>query len=855
MAVNDDLLNPWEDEVEFTPEEAENLPGGGEVVFTPDETDADVIFSPEETGYLAESAYDDVEDIDVQFTPDESEGIDFSFEPMQFDDVVGQDAFPPADWMGPVEMATPERDTDMVGAQTMPWEPIEQYVNIPLGQAFTPERDTDMVGPDVLESPGAAIAAARGLPEEQEEFDPYEGLPLAEEENLLPIERDTMEAIPGQSRAEGLPVSDLDKALWRPTTMQGVRETAAQRAMQKAQTAQYGAGRFKDEIDAKRIEDQKNLADYQQTQLDIQKETRKLIKEAEMIRKRSPDPNNWFKTDGALKAVATGLAAIGGGVLAAIHGGPNQGLAAIDAEIERDFQAQLVDIQNARTGIDDRRGILHDMATLSDSMYRTKTAASLAFWQDTKERILAEMATLDPRGSQFLDMTEAVQTIDMMMASKAAEAGRFHIEQEQKRLDREQRERDSRRDYAASIAGTKVTQRGQDLDYDKELIKLEAQKEAVMLDLAAKGKMAEAQDAAKNLLPNVYALSPDGKSKYKVYAPEGMAEGLKSELINRMAARDLLHTAIQEAKNTRKIEGFEFWDVKQKAQLTEIINEWGRLKDKKQMTVQEIQGGLAAAGKPGEGWFLDELRRDPEALDMLADIADRTVLKDLKFKVRGGLYEGMNFGFVQEPPLKEVQGAKDLPVFLESGDIASKAYVPKISPKKPLDKELERLDVASHAVWNHENNWARAQAVGTLDKNFAKTKGHALPHLERALVDPNSSMVRGRAADALARHGTAKSVGLLRDLAENDKDPQVRAKAARAIVILEAKPEVQRVLKEDAAAAKAKEKEILQFETPPNYSLGYEEAAGVKASGSRLSVEELEKKRNEREKRFPKVLK
>lgn len=852
MAINDDLLNPWEDEVEFTPEEAENLPGEGEVVFSPDETDADVIFSPEETGYLAESTYDDVDDVDVQFTPEESEGIDFSFEPMQFDDVVGQDAFPPSDWMGPAEMATPERDTDMVGAQTMPWEPIEQYINIPLGQTFTPEKDTDMVGPDVLESPGAAIAAVRGLPEEQEEFDPYEGLPLAEEENLLPIERDTMEAVPGQSRAEGLPVSDLDKALWRPTTTQGVRETAAQRAMQKAQTAQYGAGRFKDEIDAKRIEDQKNLADYQQTQLDIQKETRKLLKEAEMIRKRSPDPNNWFKTDGALKAVATGLAAIGGGVLAAIHGGPNQGLAAIDAEIERDFQAQLVDIQNARTGIDDRRGILHDMATLSDSMYRTKTAASLAFWQDTKERILAEMATLDPRGSQFLDMTEAVQTIDMMMASKAAEAGRFHIEQEQKRLDREQRDRDSRRDYAASIAGTKVTQRGQDMTYDAKLIELEAQKQAVAADLAAKGKLAESQDAAKNLLPNVYAFNPkEPGKKFRVYGPEGQSEALRTELINRMASRELIQRGIKQLREVRKIEGFELWDAKQKSILTDVINEWGRLKDKKQMTVQEIEGGMAATGRPGTGWFLDELRRDDTALDRLSDIADVTVLKDLKYKARGGLYEGMNFGFIQEQELEKDEGAEDLPVFLESGEVSSKAYVPELSAKKDLQRQLERLDVASHEVWSNENNWVRKQSVLTLDKNFAKTKGRALPHLERALADPNSPMVRGVAADALARHGDVDSYRALLQVAENDSDPTVRKRAARAAVVLQTKPEIQKRLKEDAAV----KPEPINLETPPNYSLGYDEAVGVKASGSRLSVEELEKRRNEREKRFPKAIK
>src|SRR5574341_147708 len=94
-----------------------------ELEFTPDETDVDVFFSPEET--MDEEVTFTPEEsvmpppVDVEFTPEETDA-DFFFPPNEFDDVMGADQWPPPEWQMPAGLQAPERDPDMVREGAVP---------------------------------------------------------------------------------------------------------------------------------------------------------------------------------------------------------------------------------------------------------------------------------------------------------------------------------------------------------------------------------------------------------------------------------------------------------------------------------------------------------------------------------------------------------------------------------------------------------------------------------------------------------------------------------------------------------------------------------------------------------------
>jgi hypothetical protein len=743
-------------------------------------------------------------------------------------------SFPPTEWgeVAPVGWAEPP-DAELGGDEYLiqddyvpGWEAAMQEE--PVRELSAEEAGTDFTQEEQFERPPDEEGAG-GLPEI-----PFETIP--------------------QEQEELLPMSDVPQSYELPYEEQVLaeepdpRRMAVEAAKLEEQRNQAAATAIQEEISNQEIANQQALADKESRDYLIEMDRRRMEQERVNLMQEKPDMAHWWKNADTMQKIGAGMAAIFGGALSVFQGGRNMGLEVVMHAIDQDLESQMFDIQNRRGLINEQLGGIQDRLATSDNTYRTKMAAQVAAYEKVKERIQAEMITLDPRGSAFSAMRQTLFQVDMKIAQAQQNAAKNAFERAKAEVERQAKVRDqdiklkeiSAENYRAGLA-SRTTQRGQDLTLIQHMEEMDKDRMKIATEIAMKGKEDEAKDYARNGLPNVVAVRQvkdpaTGKMvtvKQRILTPEGMDE-LHGELLKKMAGREMLQSSIKKLKALYKQPGgaTEWWNAAPEAERAELIQQYGKLKGQRQQTKEEIMLSGQASGRP-PGW-LGELRKEPKVLDRLSQIADNEVIASLKAGIRPG-YEGADFEFIDQRLGPEGREGLTEPPELE-GITFEPGVVDMSHPFKDKNKPSP-----IGRWWEDERDQGRMNALIAISKNVDKTKGLGKIHLERGLEDTRN-FNRKIAAGALGKVVNGKTVGdpqsvpRLEELANTDPDPTVRAEARRA---------ANKIKESYADEFKKKDQSSDEYAPPPSYKYGTGGSAGVgvKVDIPTLSPEEYEQKR------------
>lgn len=167
------------------------------------------------------------------------------------------------------------------------------------------------------------------------------------------------------------------------------RQIAASAALLKADEDNLEA--IKQNVEARRIADDKTQAELDQITAD-----------ATALSKRPLDRGRWFRDLSVGGKIAAAIGAIVGGLMSK-PGGPNYGVDFITKHIDDDIADQKYDIENARTGLEQRRGAVAQEFARHGNLFQAVETVRQASYQSVIRRMETEQQNFDPRGSSFLE--------------------------------------------------------------------------------------------------------------------------------------------------------------------------------------------------------------------------------------------------------------------------------------------------------------------------------------------------------------------------------------------------------------------------------------------------------------------
>lgn len=128
------------------------------------------------------------------------------------------------------------------------------------------------------------------------------------------------------------------------------------------------------------------------------------------------DQGRWWSSRSTGQKIAGYIAAIAGGLNSANTGGRNMGLEQINKAIDNDIDAQKTDLQTERAGIADRRSSLATAYAQSGDMLQAEETVRQAALKSVVNTMQTHLASLDPRGTQFIAGQQAVNQLRASMA-------------------------------------------------------------------------------------------------------------------------------------------------------------------------------------------------------------------------------------------------------------------------------------------------------------------------------------------------------------------------------------------------------------------------------------------------------
>lgn len=120
------------------------------------------------------------------------------------------------------------------------------------------------------------------------------------------------------------------------------------------------------------------------------------------------DGDQWWSSRNVPQKIAGFLAAIVGGLVQGRRGGPNEGLAMIEREIDRDIDVQQANLAHRTNALGIKRGIVGEMFDRTNDAARAAATARVASWESVERQLLAEQQKFDPRGTMAQRIGQAV---------------------------------------------------------------------------------------------------------------------------------------------------------------------------------------------------------------------------------------------------------------------------------------------------------------------------------------------------------------------------------------------------------------------------------------------------------------
>jgi len=207
-----------------------------------------------------------------------------------------------------------------------------------------------------------------------------------------------------------------------------------------------------------------------------QKEAQDVAAEAKALANESIDGGRWWSSRSVPQKVAGFLAAIVGGLVQGRRGGPNEGLAMIEKEIDRDIEVQKANLQNKRAALGDRRGAVNDQFARIADQERSDAVHRAASWEHVERTLLAEQQNYDPAGTRAQRIGQAVVEARSKKAAAMAafEEKNFERKKELIKIDQEQQKINEtaraaqvkERAAAAAGAATAANARAENVKHD-----------------------------------------------------------------------------------------------------------------------------------------------------------------------------------------------------------------------------------------------------------------------------------------------------------------------------------------------------------------------------------------------------
>lgn len=132
--------------------------------------------------------------------------------------------------------------------------------------------------------------------------------------------------------------------------------------------------------------------------------------DAAELAKQKVDPGRWWASRNTGQKIAGFIAAIVGGLAQSSSGGRNVGLDMINAEIDRDIEAQKTNIANGRADIMRRQGVVSELFARTGDLERSVEAARRAAKEQALQQLEIEMMKFDPNGTAARQIAQQVLT-------------------------------------------------------------------------------------------------------------------------------------------------------------------------------------------------------------------------------------------------------------------------------------------------------------------------------------------------------------------------------------------------------------------------------------------------------------
>jgi hypothetical protein len=320
-----------------------------------------------------------------------------------------------------------------------------------------------------------------------------------------------------------------------------------------------------------------------------QRESDRLAAESQRLAQLRVDDNHWFSSGGTGRTIASFIMGILGGFLAPKTGGRNMGLEWIEREVDRDLEVQKFNIQNARTGLENQRGILADQVRQGRDLAEATRVAKIASYDRVITELNAQASQFDPRGTQTL----RAETTRREVLAKKAVLETKHLNETQKhneaaarlKLQRDQFEEQQKRN--SQLAEDAKAQR--DIDWarhnlDRDKLKQDKDLEEKRIAAAAATKSQDREDKVsdKNEKLTIGGVSNrDGSPALAATEKEGQ------ELREQKAAVDTVNNFIGQMVRGIADHGGESGFFKS--------NDWQRMKS----TKASVMNALRVANKMG----------------------------------------------------------------------------------------------------------------------------------------------------------------------------------------------------------------------------------------------------------------
>ena len=197
-------------------------------------------------------------------------------------------------------------------------------------------------------------------------------------------------------------------------------------ARREHERGQQAAERQREIIEATRRAQQEHAEDYQRAQREAAQRYERLNQRAQELAQQDIDPERWWSDRSTGQSIAHVASAAIGGLLAPHYGGQNPALEQINRAIERDIQAQAMNLDHERAMLGQQEGIVAQMYAAAGDRYQAAEMARATSLDLAAQQIEAEAQAFDPRGTAA---ARARQQADQMRA-QAAEARREIQQQE-----------------------------------------------------------------------------------------------------------------------------------------------------------------------------------------------------------------------------------------------------------------------------------------------------------------------------------------------------------------------------------------------------------------------------------------